>query len=318
MAGVTAARQPRGLGLALRDPLAWDELAGIVREGERLGYAAVFLPEIAARDAFAALTGLAGETTGMLLGTGVVPMRSRTPLITAMAAATVHERSGGRLVLGIGTGSVGKGALRELERTVADVRALLLGRTVSRDGRELRLALPPGREVPIWISALGPRAFELAGRIADGVLLNWCTPERLVFARAAVAEGARSAGRDPDDVGVAVYVRSWVGDDAEVAMPIVKAAAGEYARYPAYARQFAQLGAGTEAETAAAAVAAGRPQDVPDHLVHAFTAFGGHAPTRLAEYAAAGADLVFTYPVAVGEPASSILGTVRALAPGPG
>lgn len=318
MAGVRTARQPRGLGLALRDPLAWDELAGVVREGELLGYAAVFLPEIFARDAFATLAALAGETTEMLLGTGVVPMRSRTPLLTAMAAATVHERSGGRLVLGIGTGSAGRGALEELEHTVADVRALLRGEAVARDGRTLRLALPPGSEVPLWISAMGPRAFELGGRIADGVLLNWCTPERVAYARAAVAEGARSAGRDPDDVTVAVYVRSWVGEDREAALTVTKAAAGEYARYPAYARQFAQLGVGAEAEVAAAAVAAGRPQDVPDHLVHGFTAFGEGAHARLAEYAAAGADLVLAYPVAVGEPARSILGTIRSLAPAPG
>jgi alkanesulfonate monooxygenase SsuD/methylene tetrahydromethanopterin reductase-like flavin-dependent oxidoreductase (luciferase family) len=318
MAGVTGARQPGGLGLALRDPLAWDELAGVVREGERLGYAAVFLPEIHARDAFAALTGLAGETATMLLGTGVVPMRSRTTLLTAMAAATVHERSGGRLVLGIGTGSVGKGALDELARTVADVRALLRGQTVSRDGRTLRLALPPGSEVPIWISAMGPRAFELGGRIADGVLLNWCTPERVALASATVAEGARSAGRDPGEITVAVYVRSWAGEDADAAMAVAKAAAGEYARYPAYARQFAQLGLGAEAAAAAAAVAGGRPQDVPDRLVDAVTVFGDAAPDRLARYAAAGADLTLVYPMAVGEPGTSILGTARALAAGTG
>jgi alkanesulfonate monooxygenase SsuD/methylene tetrahydromethanopterin reductase-like flavin-dependent oxidoreductase (luciferase family) len=318
MAGVTGARQPGGLGLALRDPLAWDELAGVVREGERLGYAAVFLPEIHARDAFAALTGLAGETATLLLGTGVVPMRSRTTLLTAMAAATVDERSGGRLVLGIGTGSVGKGALDELARTVADVRALLRGQTVSRDGRTLRLGLPPGSEVPIWISAMGPRAFELGGRIADGVLLNWCTPERVALAIATVAEGARSAGRDPGEITVAVYVRSWAGEDADAAMAVAKAAAGEYARYPAYARQFAQLGLGAEAAAAAAAVAGGRPQDVPDRLVNAVTVFGDVAPDRLARYAAAGADLTLVYPIAVGEPGTSILGTARALAAGTG
>ncbi|HEU4354625.1 MAG TPA: LLM class flavin-dependent oxidoreductase [Actinomycetota bacterium] len=314
---MTAARQPRGLGVALRDPLPWDELAGVVREGERLGYAAVFLPEIVARDAFAALTGLAGETTRMLLGTGVVPMRSRTAVLTAMAAATVHERSGGRLVLGIGTGSVGSGALVELERTVVDVRALLSGE-VTRDGRARRLTLTPGSEVPIWISAMGPRAFELGGRIADGVLLNWCTPERVAFARAAVADGARAADRDPAEITVATYVRSWVGEDEAGAATAMKAAAGEYARYPAYARQFAQLGMRAEAQAAAAAVTAGRPEDVPDAMIHAFTAFGEHAPARLAEYAEAGADLVLVYPVAVGEPAPSILGTVRALAPSVG
>ncbi len=301
----------------LRDPLPWDGLAHLTRLGEDLGYAAVFLPEIVARDAFAALAALAGETRGLLLGTGVLPMRSRTPLLTAMGAATVQERSGGRLVLGLGTGSVGRGALDELRRTVADVRALLRGERVERGGRQRALALLPGAQVPIWISAMGPRAFRLAGEVADGALLNWCTPERVAFARTEIARGAEAAGRDPGSVSLAVYVRSWVGRDAVAALAVLKAAAGEYAGYPAYARQFEQLGMGAEAVSAAAAVRAGRPEAAPDLLVHAFTAFGDRALERLGAYREAGADLVLVYPVAVGDPAPSIEGTLRALAPGP-
>jgi alkanesulfonate monooxygenase SsuD/methylene tetrahydromethanopterin reductase-like flavin-dependent oxidoreductase (luciferase family) len=316
MAGVTAVRQPRGTGFVLRDPLPWDGFAGLTRAGEDLGYVAVFLPEIVARDAFAALTALAGETRDLLLGTGVLPMRSRTRLLTAMGAATVQERSGGRLVLGLGTGSVGRGALDELRRTIADVRSLLRGDRVERDGGGASLALLPGAQVPVWISAMGPRAFRLAGEVADGALLNWCTPERVAFARAEIAKGAGAAGRDPGSVTVAVYVRSWVGEDAGAALAVLKAAAGEYARYPAYARQFEQLGMRAEAAAAAAAVRAGRPQDAPDVLVHAFTAFAERARERLDAYRQAGADLVLVYPVAVGDPAPSIEGTLRALAPG--
>ena len=309
-------RAPRDRAFALRDPLPWEAFAGLVRGGEELGYAGVLLPEIAGRDALAALAGLAGETRELLLGTGVLPMRSRTPLLTAMSAATVHERSGGRLVLGLGTGSVGRGALHELHRTVVDVRSLLRGERVERDGRGSSLALPPGSEVPIWISAMGPRAFRLAGEVADGALLNWCTPERVAFAKDRVREGAEAVGRDPSAVSVAVYVRSWVGEDAEAALAALKAAAGEYAGYPAYARQFEQLGMGAEAAAAAAAVRAGRPEEAPEALVHASTAFGDRALERLAAYREAGADLVVVYPVAVGDPGPSISVTLRALAPG--
>ena len=316
MAGMTAVRQPRGTGFALRDPLPWAAFTDVTRSGERHGYAAVFLPEIFGRDALAALAGLAGETRDLLLGTGVLPMRSRTLLLTAMGAATVHERSGGRLLLGLGTGAVGRGALEELRRMMLAVRSLLRGEAVELEGRTSRLALLPSSDVPVWISAMGPRAFRLAGEISDGVLLNWCTPERVAFARETVAEGARSAGRDPAEIAVAVYVRSWVGEDAPAAMTVLKAAAGEYARYPAYARQFAQLGVGAEAEAAAAAVRAGRPDEAPEGLVHAFTAFADGARERLAEYRAAGADLIVVYPVPVGEPASSITETLLALAPG--
>ncbi len=314
MAGVSGTRQPAGRGFALRDPLPWDAFARVVRSGEELGYRALFLPEIAGRDALAALAALAGETRELRLGTGVLPMRSRTPMLTAMGAATVHERSGGRLILGLGTGAVGRGALDELRATVTEVRTLLRGGATER-GR--RLALPPGSDVPIWVSALGPRAVRLAGEIADGVLLNWCTPERVRAARAAVAEGARAAGRDPSAIALGVYVRSWVGRDAVAGRRALAMAAAEYATYPAYRRQLGRLGFEAEVQAAAAAARAGRPEDVPEAFVDALTASGERASERLDAYREAGADLVVVYPVPAGDPVASILGTLGALAPGP-
>ena len=114
MAAMGEVRQPVGTGVALRDPLPWPEFACAARLAEELGYVAAFLPEIAGRDALATLTGLAGETSHMLLGTGVVPMTARTPHLTARGAATVHERSGGRAILGLGTGPAVPGALARM------------------------------------------------------------------------------------------------------------------------------------------------------------------------------------------------------------
>jgi alkanesulfonate monooxygenase SsuD/methylene tetrahydromethanopterin reductase-like flavin-dependent oxidoreductase (luciferase family) len=319
MTPVPGHRQPAGRAFALRDPLPWNELAGIVRTGETAGYRALFLPEITGRDALVTLGALAGDTGDLLLGTGVLPMRSRTPLLTAMGAATVDERSGGRLILGLGTGTAGRGALDELAELVGRLRSLFAGEAFERRGRSVRLSLlPPRPDVPIWISAMGPKAMRLAGQIADGALLNWCSPERVAFARERIAEGAGIAGRDPAAVTLAVYVRSWVGNDIEAAMAVLRSAAGEYASYPAYARQFEQLGLGAEAAAAAAAHREGRPGDEADTLVRAVTAYGDGAPARIAEFQEAGADLVVVYPVQVGEPVASIEATLLALAPRPG
>jgi alkanesulfonate monooxygenase SsuD/methylene tetrahydromethanopterin reductase-like flavin-dependent oxidoreductase (luciferase family) len=314
MAHVREMRQG-ATGFALRDPLPWSDFSAIVRAAETVGYHALFLPEIAGRDALVSLGALAGETRDLWLGTGVLPMRSRTPMLTAMGAATVHERSAGRFLLGLGPGAVERGALQELRELVGTIRSLLRGEIAERDGRTLRLALAPTGEVPIWISAMGPKTMRLAGEVADGVLLNWCPPERVAFARERIAEGADAAGRDPGEISVGVYIRSWVGEDEGAAMAVLRAAAGEYASYPAYARQFEQLGLGAEAAAAAQAHRSGRPEGVPEGLVHAVSAFGDRAPGRISEFREAGADLPVVYPVPVGEPSASIEATLLALAP---
>lgn len=317
MAAMTAVRQPHGTGFALRDPLPWDAFAGVARSGELLGYAAVFLPEIAGRDAFVALAGLAAETRDLLLGTGIVPMTSRTTLLTAMGAATVHERSGGRLVLGLGTGAAEPGALHRLAEEVRTLRTLFAGETTERKGERARLSLDPGGRVPIWIAALGPRAMRLAGEVADGVILNWCPPERVAFTRDRIREGAMRAGRDPAEVTVAVYVRACVEQDEGAALRALRSATGEYASYAVYARQFEAVGLGEEARAAAQARRAGDPDAVPEALVRAVCLPGGRveALARLDAYREAGADLPVVYPVPVGEPAPSILGTLLTLAP---
>ena len=311
-------RQPSGTAFAIRDALPWSDLVGVVRAAEDAGYSTLFVPEIVARDAFVMLGALAGETRDLMLGTGIVPMRSRTPLLTAMAGVTVQERSGGRLLLGLGTGDVGRGALDELREVVLAVRVLLSGGSADRKGRSVRLDLVPGAPVPIWISALGPRAIRLAGEIADGVLLNWCPPERVAFAREAIAEGANAAGRDPSEIVIGVYVRCWAGDEADEAEAFLamQRASGEYASFPAYARQLDQVGLGVEGAVAAEAHRAGRPDLVPEELVHAVCAFGADAAERLETYRAAGADLPVLYPVVVaGDPAASLEATLLHLAP---
>jgi alkanesulfonate monooxygenase SsuD/methylene tetrahydromethanopterin reductase-like flavin-dependent oxidoreductase (luciferase family) len=236
-------------------------------------------------------------------------------MLTAMGAATVDERSGGRLILGLGSGAVGRGALDELAELIRTLRSLFAGETIERRGRTVGLSLLPRADLPIWISAMGPMAMRLAGEIADGALLNWCTPERVAFAKARIAEGAEAAGRDPAEISLGVYVRSWVGQGAESAMTVLRSAAGEYASYPAYARQFEQLGLGTEAAAAAAAYRASRPENVPEELVRAVSAFGDRALARTQEFREAGADLIVVYPIPVGEPAASIAATLLALAP---
>jgi len=198
------------------------------------------------------------------------------------------------------------------------LRAALSDRAVAEaDGFRLTLAL--GEPPPIWVAALGDRMVALAGEVADGVLLNWCTPERVTRACGLIAEGAARAGRDPAAVTVAAYVRACIDADEEVAVAALKEPAGLYASMPHYRRQLEAIGLGRLAAAAAEANGRGRPEEVPEELVRALclVADPEAAMSRLAEFHRAGADLAVVYPVPAREPVSSVMGTILALAPSP-
>lgn len=313
--------EPSRTAFALRDPLPWDDVVEIVGTGEHIGYETLFLPEIGARETFATLSALAGRTSALGLASGVVTTGARAVSVSAMAAATVHDVSGGRMILGLGTGPGGRGALDRLRSYVLDVRTLIEGGTVEeeRRGRPFRLGLPVQQPLPVWIAALGPKAVALGAEVADGVILNWCTPERVAEARRSIEASARAAGRDPRDVTISVYVRAIVGQEPEHATPALAAAAALYASYAAYARQFDAMGLGDEARAAADALRTGELERVPDRLIRSVAVMGDRADamTRLDAYRDAGADVVVVYPVAVLDPVSSILATLFGLAPRP-
>jgi 5,10-methylenetetrahydromethanopterin reductase len=326
------------IGVVVRDPLPWDQVRQVVGTAEETGYRAVFVPEITGREAFATLAGLSGAAPTLRLGTGVVTMWSRGPATTAMAAATVHDLSGGRMVLGLGAGIPPEaspegspealaswgGPLGRLRAYTRVVRGILCGRPAPEGDRFgaggfASVLEPPEPPPPIWLAALGDRAVALAGEVADGVLLNWCTPQRVVAARRAVRQAAERAGRDPAEVSVAVYVRACLGVEEAVAMLALKEATAQYAALPRYRRQMHAMGLGSEADAAAAAHRAGRPDQVPERLVRALTVSGGRreALDRFAAFREAGADLVLCYPVPALDRLSSLLGTVIAAAPAP-
>jgi 5,10-methylenetetrahydromethanopterin reductase len=139
----------------------------------------------------------------------------------------------------------------------------------------------------------------LAGEIADGVILNWCTPERVAEARDAIRAAAGEGGRAPDAVTIGVYIRASFSQRADEAL---LKAASEYGSYPAYARQFEAMGVEGSAEAIVEAVCL---RGDPDR-----------ARDRLEAYRKAGADLPVVYPVlAPGEGREAALATLRTFSP---
>lgn len=181
------------------------------------------------RELYATAALCAQATRRVLVGPTVSNPITRHPAITASAIATVDEVSGGRAILGLGTGdsallNIGERpvALRALRTYVETVRALLAGQVVEHHGKRMHVGWV-GRRTPIYLAAEGPKTLELAGEVADGVIINLgLQAELLRDAVARVRAGAQRAGRDPAAVDVWTLARVNVCDDVPAGIDEIK------------------------------------------------------------------------------------------------
>jgi probable F420-dependent oxidoreductase len=162
---------------------------------------------------------MAGATDRLRLGTCVTNPATREPTVTASLLATLNEISGGRMDLGIGRGDSARRVLGKpptsmamLEEAAIVIRDLASGRTTDYEGARLELEWAPKVAVPLWIAGYGPKAMELAGRIADGVMLQLADPDLIRWFVSQVHEAARAAGRDPTSIRVMAAAPAHIGD----------------------------------------------------------------------------------------------------------
>ena len=179
----------------------------MARLGERLGFDVIGVADTPANamDMWVALGIAAACTERVTLAACVTNFVSRHPLVTASAAASLDRVCGGRFILGVGTGHsavVSAGARPTGPTAFADglrfTRALLGGDRATLGSVSATLPAPR-RRVPVYAAGSGPRALGAAGGIADGVFINYgLHAEHVSAARAALASGARAAGRATD------------------------------------------------------------------------------------------------------------------------
>jgi alkanesulfonate monooxygenase SsuD/methylene tetrahydromethanopterin reductase-like flavin-dependent oxidoreductase (luciferase family) len=192
-------------------PWSPDYTARMASLGERLGWDLVGIADTPgnAMDAWVALTVAAMHTERVGLAACVTNLETRHPAITAGAAASVDAVSGGRVILGVGTGhsgvvNVGASAspVGSFREGLAFVRTLLAGERASLGATTTRLA-GLGRRVPVYAAASGPGALRAAGAVADGAFVNHgLQREHVARAREMIAEGAAETGRPSDEVDV--------------------------------------------------------------------------------------------------------------------
>ncbi len=309
-------------------PAAFEEM---VREIETLGYDSLWLTDssLHSRNCWAYLTLAARQTSRITIGTAVTNPVTRHPAITAVAAATLSEISGGRAILGIGAGdrpllSLGHtpARLATLEASIAAIRALWSGATVEADepGFALHHAhyrFPPAVDIPVWVSATGPRTLELAGRIADGViLLAGLHPDGISFALEHIDRGAEAAGRS-ERPPVTVFAYGAIDEDEAVAIAAARTIAAWFPQTaPVHCRlaglsqevidQVRASYAGGEFQEAARAAEA-----LPVEFVKRMALAGGRAEARqhLRDLTALGVDSVTVFPLGADR-----MATIRAFA----
>ena len=223
-------------GLLLELPTQRENVE-LAARAEQAGFDSVWAPEFHNHSGPLALAGAALRTESVELGTAIAWAFGRSPLLTAVTALDLDELSGGRFVLGLGTGTrrmrtdwlgaPDERPARRLRETVEAIRAVWSAAeagAVEYEGELVRLSVRPyGRPgqvrptLPIYLAAVNEGMARTAGAVGDGVVAHPMATIRYIeeVLRPAIAEGAQSEGRSPDGVAIADWLLVAPGDDVD-------------------------------------------------------------------------------------------------------
>ncbi|MFI0776873.1 TIGR03842 family LLM class F420-dependent oxidoreductase [Streptomyces sp. NPDC021212] len=209
-------------GLVLQtDPPASD-VVDLMRRAERNGfrYGWTFDSAVLWQEPFVIYSRILEHTERLIVGPMVTNPGTRTWEVTASTFATLNDMYGNRTVCGIGRGDsamrvAGRrpNTLARLGEAIDAIRDLAEGREAEVDGGRMRLPWVKDGRLPVWMAAYGPKALALAGRKADGFILQLADPFLTEWMVHAVRAAAADAGRDPDAITVCVAAPAYIGDD---------------------------------------------------------------------------------------------------------
>ena len=328
----------RGVGLTPMETRR-DVIVRAAVLADQLGYETFAVPEGWGLDSVPVLTEIALRTATIRLASGVLSVWGRTPATLAMTAATLHQVSGGRYVLGLGasTQALTEGfhdvpfehPAAKLRDTVTRVRGLLRGLPAQLSqapaARPLRLGQPPAPEVPIWVAALGDHATRVAAELGDGWIPAFVTRDRLPVWAAELSQLRKTAAPDAEALSVVSGPITAVGENPGAARDIVATCVAWYLTAMGDVYRRSVSGQGYAAEVGA--ILAANPRPSPRHgvvppdaevVLEQLAAYGTSDQVRrqLARWDQA-ADIV-TILLPPGLPWSSIEATLLAAAPGAG
>jgi probable F420-dependent oxidoreductase len=217
-------------GITIKPDMPVERIVALTRQAEAAGfqYGWIFDSHVLWLEPYPLLTLMASNTKHMRLGTCVTNPATRDITVTASLFATLNLISGGRMQLGIGRGDSSRRVLGkkpvgagDLERAVKAFRELTAGHEIDYEGQPTRLSWAKGSP-PVWIAGYGPKVLDLAGRVADGVILQFADPDLIAWCLGFVKKGAEEAGRDWRKIEVMAAAPVWVSDDMKVARERVR------------------------------------------------------------------------------------------------
>lgn len=299
-----------GVGTPLSFNIPAPRLVAYARAAEEAGLDDVSVGELRSTEVFALASAMIAATSRIRVETSIVTMVSRAPTLIAMAAATLNQLSAGRFHLGIGAGTpivAGwhgtelKAPVKRMERTVGIVRAALAGERIEDFG-SFRIAREMQGSVPIVLSAMNERMLKLAGRVADGVVIQFVNPEQAARMGAIARAARREAGVD-EPFEVIVNLWGYAGDDEGSALAAFRQEMGPYLAVPTYRAASVALASEAEVDAAAElwraggrdAAAAAVPKALSDALLVVLGA--EDVQSRFDAYGRAGVDRVRVVPL---------------------
>ena len=303
------------------------DAAGVAAEAEWLGYHSAWSPEFYTRSAVVSLAAMAQVTSAARIGSSIAYAVGRTPLVLATEARSLDELSGGRLALGLGTGTTRMmadwhgvdpaGPASRMEELLPLLRLLwrLHEGPVRHDGRFYHVDVTPTAEmtapvrtdIPLFTAGVNTRMVQVAGRVADGFIGHPLFTPRYYddVVRPAIEAGAARAGREASRVEIAALVICSVAHDEEQARREAAAQIAFYAAPRTYATAVDVAGFAAAGEQIRAAFRS-REFDtmsaaVPDAMIDAMAAAGTPAQVaaKLTEFGRR-VDHLIVYPASFG------------------
>lgn len=307
-------------GVVLQTDPPASRVVELARAAEDAGfdYVWTFDSHVLWQEPFVIYSQILAATESVVVGPMVTNPLSRDWTVTASLFATLNEMFGNRTVCGIGRGdsavrvSGGSPAkLATLASAMSVIKELAEGRTTTYNGSELRLPWVRDGALEVWMAAYGPKALELAGSQADGVILQLGDPYLVEWSARLAREARSDAGRPAEGFTVLVAAPAYVGDDLAHQRDEVRWFGGMVGNHVAdlVERYGARSGAVPQALTDYVAARpqydyshhgkAGNPSTdfVPDEVVDRFCLLGpaGAHVERVAELAALGVDQFAVY-----------------------